>query len=372
MVEQKKGNALHKPATGPPPEQREIAVLIEHSSPSLRYVGWSNKGNCGDDAILAGNRLIWRDPRAMGNAGGFQIDATGKEVKRVAGVLLGGGTIIGRTDWLERVTAVLAATPSVPKFAFGVGVVRPLKPGGSRDWTTNSEALKRWVDLLRGFDGVSVRGPGSVQTLADFGLNTTASGDPALLLSSLSGPVLDVRNGRKVLISPGYIESDFYSSQYSPMQGQLEQLVKDLQSESFSITLVAMTKAELHYLKKYKQIFESQVSIHHATGPRVLFGLVKRSCFVISARLHLAVAACASGVPFIGLTHDAKMLDFLEFIDDTTLGVSPNANIRDAFRDAWDRYEEIVENVRTATLRCEQLLINDVRSAREILGAEGR
>ena len=151
----------------------------------LAYIGWSGRGNLGDDAIFdaiasrlrpAAVREVPLYPAELArlalHGGAFRF--------RHAHPILGGGTVIGRSNWRVHVRTALALARARPAVMIGAGVEDPAF-SGTHSFGSPHE-LARWRGLLERFDRVTVRGPRSQALLADAGIVSDVVGDPALLL----------------------------------------------------------------------------------------------------------------------------------------------------------------------------------------------
>lgn len=147
------------------------------------YIGWSGRGNLGDDAIqdaLEGAQPgseflpVPLEPRDLLRLRPRQLARL-----RRATPLLGGGTAIGRKNWRVHVHTALALARGRPALMIGAGVEDPGFVG--RHSFSGAGELEKWPGVLDHFARVTVRGPRSAELLADVGVAATVVGDPALL-----------------------------------------------------------------------------------------------------------------------------------------------------------------------------------------------
>ncbi len=102
---------------------------------------------------------------------------------------MGGGTLVGVRYFRMLTKLGLAVTRNNGKYAIGVGVQDPGYTG--RGSGSQNDELTKWKPILADFDSVSVRGPRSVELLADIGVTAQVTGDPALILPRPEVPVED-------------------------------------------------------------------------------------------------------------------------------------------------------------------------------------
>jgi len=151
----------------------------------VAYLGWHGRQNLGDDAIYDAVRRQLPGVRFVDlphfTRERIRLAAQGSTFRlRHSPLVVGGGTVVGRSNWRRLVGQGMAVTKNGGAFAIGVGVEDPVF-GGFRSRSENGE-LSRWPRVLSQFDSVSVRGPRSAELLSDVGVSVEVCGDPALLL----------------------------------------------------------------------------------------------------------------------------------------------------------------------------------------------
>ncbi len=161
------------------------AGLLHGSDPPIGYMGFAARGNLGDDAIM------WAHARALAPArlGMLPLESetavytafrSARRRELFSGVLLGGGTVVGREPWRRRIERALRVT-SGPLVVTGAGVEDPDFEG--RRTYTDADELGRWAELLEGAAHVTVRGPRSAELLRRVGIEAAVVSDPALMLA---------------------------------------------------------------------------------------------------------------------------------------------------------------------------------------------
>src|SRR4051794_4044951 len=152
---------------GLPLNIRRSAGLVTADAPPVAYLGFAGRGNAGDDAIMLAHIRSLPDIRLAPLPLEWErqtLDLMGQLRKRPlhAGILVGGGTLVGRRQWRERLEYALHAAAGPVAFT-GVGVEEPAFEGTSRH--TDEEELLRWGDLLSAAAHLTVRGPRSADLL---------------------------------------------------------------------------------------------------------------------------------------------------------------------------------------------------------------
>jgi len=135
--------------------------------------------------------LARRRPGHLGEQA--RLEACRRELSGVYtnALVVGGGTLIGHADVREAIARRLEADPAVPLFMLGSGVEDPLFHEDDR--ANVLEELDRWVEILRRFERLTVRGERSRELLGELGLGADAVGDPVLLVAEDRGAVADPR-----------------------------------------------------------------------------------------------------------------------------------------------------------------------------------
>ncbi|WP_159417571.1 polysaccharide pyruvyl transferase family protein [Rhodococcus rhodochrous] len=279
--------------------------MMNRRPPEVAYLGWTGRGNLGDEAIYLAHRRS-----GLGSMAPYPADRFARLVRpsaKTKAVLLGGGTLVGRHDWLPRVDRITGTFPDALKFATGVGVEDPSFTG--RRVYTSDEHMRAWSTRLQGFDSVSVRGPLSAAILEKYDVETRVVGDPALLLNvPISRPVPQ-REKHVVGINVAQVE-DSWGGSMSRYVVELGYFVERLRALGVSSRLLSMTAGDQmlaeHFVREHPhvELFNYRNSVDETVRA------ISECNVVVGPRLHLCILAAAAGVPFISVMYKPKCLDF--------------------------------------------------------------
>jgi polysaccharide pyruvyl transferase WcaK-like protein len=256
---------------------------------TIDYIGWSGHGNLGDDACLAAIRAL------LNRRGPVEVRPTTDTTSPV--VVLGGGTLLFGTAFLEPAEAALRRGAKLFVFGSGVDLSLPVDRWGDRK--------SRWSRVLGAARLIGVRGPLSLEAVQQLGArDTRVIGDPAL---SLPGPRVPTgsRDEKLVLVSAG---SDFpLPGGEARLMEQLGRLVKELRAAGYRVEYLAMRGGDVEKARPLLECFKLPV-----VPPRIpaVLAAIRRSRFVVATRLHAAVLAAGCGVPPLMLAYQPKHDDF--------------------------------------------------------------
>ena len=269
----------------------------------LAYVGWNGRGNTGDDAIYdavseAVAPVATVDPFPV-----FTRDlARAWRGWRDAHLLLGGGTLVGRSVW--RQTLRYKASPLVkqqPWFMLGAGVEDPSFQG-RHSYSGGGRELRRWPSLLGRFHRVTVRGPRSQELLADVGVASEVVGDPALLLEGAGG---SPAAAGVVGVTLGY-GSDLWGHDHERVEAAVLGCVRRLRYRGWRVRLIAMNRDDAEFHGR----LASGVPVETAATPEAYVRAAGECDVMVAERLHAMVLSAAAGTPFVGLEYQPKCADF--------------------------------------------------------------
>jgi glycosyltransferase involved in cell wall biosynthesis len=272
------------PKWRPPP-----GAWVQPDPPRVHYVGWTWQSNLGDDAMLAAAKqlLRWGDVA---------------EHERAELLLLGGGTLINRSDYLEQL--IRRDSPRAERAVFGTGVADP------RYWGL-VEPVEGWVRFLQSCCYVGLRGPGSLQTVRGWGYTGEAEvlGDPALSLT----PSPDIgRDSDRVVVSPAWTGGELWGKDDRPVLSALAEAVRSMAADGREVVMMSCHPAddrhifemmraaglpELDYVAGYDDVAAS-------------IDLLASAGLVVSERLHGSVLAAAAATPFVAIEYRPKVRDF--------------------------------------------------------------
>jgi polysaccharide pyruvyl transferase WcaK-like protein len=284
--------------------------------PGIAYIGWIGHKNLGDEAIyealqgqLPGRRFesvpLW--PREL-------LDASrSRRVRalRRSTLLLGGGTVLGRSYWRYHLWTALALVPTRPAFMIGAGVEDPAFKGvGSPG---NSRELRRWPAIFRRFHAVTVRGYRSQALLADQGIDSRVVGDPGLLLTA--APDSEVSPGL-IGVNLGFGD-DLFGHDHGAVVTEAAAMCRKLLAAGRQVRFLVANPADMPPLGHCLSLIgdHAGVEVIDCSAPTTYMRAVAECEVVVAERLHAAVLACAAHVPTISLAYQPKCFDFMSSVD---------------------------------------------------------
>lgn len=229
---------------------------------------------------------------------------------KFAGVVVGGGTIIGHIrerDFFESLVKL-----QKPVFVHGTGVHKNI-PG--RD---------AWRSILGGTIYGGVRGPMSANNLTQIVPNVPIVGDAALgffdekqFLAYTANPTRE----KKVLINLG-THTDYEGQ--TQVRDELKKFVKNLIQANYKVNFLAFhqrdTEISRQLIRDYPEIgfIDPPETFDQA---RLIF---QQHSFAVGERLHFIVMASMAGCPFLSINYGKKHEDFLSSINLSKVGFMPS------------------------------------------------
>lgn len=281
----------------------------------VAYLGWSGRGNIGDDAIYFALRTalpgacfenVPLDPAEILTS----VASTRALRLRRARPVIGGGTVIGRRSWRVHLKTALAVARSRPAGMLGCGVEDPVFSG--RASGSGNGELAHWRDLLRDFDEVTVRGPRSAELLAGMGVEATVVGDPALMLNP---PATEPQDGM-VGVNVGFGD-DLWGHDPRLVEESVAGAVASLAKSGYRFRFLVANAADLDGTLRCLGSAGLPSGQGELVFPTSVAGFMEAvaGCEVMTGqRLHSVILASACGVPATMLEYQPKCLDFMRSI----------------------------------------------------------
>jgi hypothetical protein len=342
-----------------------VTDVVDHF---VSYLGWHGRGNFGDDAIydvvqskLAGAMLM--DLPHLPRERIRSLAPSFSSRLRSSTLVMGGGTVVGRSNWRRLVERALTRTSGRPGYAIGIGVEDP-GFSGFRSYSEKDE-LTKWAPLLSRFRTVSVRGPRSAELLADIGLDVAVSGDPALML-----PRPDVKPTDGLIgVNLGFGD-DLWGHDPKRLASDVASAVAQLGSQGYRFVGILMNPDD----RQWTELALSRVTadIVLPTNANAAASELARCSLVIVSRLHAGILAALSETPVISLEYQPKCRDFALSIgaerslirtDQLTAGA-----VIDKALDALENIEDIRMRTRSAVSVLQQMLESEYADARTQMG----
>lgn len=287
-----------------------LLQVTTSTKPIVAYAGYAGYGNLGDEAILESYRLVFP------GCDFFCVPRESERILRIANVLrrsppisavmLGGGTLVGRLRWRNRLERLFSTLPPRPTFMLGVGVEDP--EFESADQLTSQAELEKWIPILARFDGVTVRGPRSKEILEGLGVRCDVVGDPALLLGDARPqgpdplPILGINVGS---VEPTWGRDPFHVLEI------VAEYARYMNDRGWRITLLPFSPGDLSTTERLASLISRAVTIHpNLSDLASVLDVLRRCRIFVGQRLHSVVLASAMFVPYIALEYRPKVLDF--------------------------------------------------------------
>ncbi len=347
------------------------------------YQGWLGHQNLGDEALFEAcvrnlPRLRWKSmpfddppPRRITSSTARNVwTRCAARLVRDQRAMLGGGTIINRTEhWLDQYR-MLRRTSRRPVPLFAPGVADPAFWSGVPGW---NDTRAGWHRELAGLPEIGVRGPQSKRLLDEAGFrNVIAVGDP--VISFHRGRVESPPPGRRtVAVNAGVATGLMWGSEARAIAA-LGAAVQRLTRGGFRVRLFPMWRrdeAACGDVARAAGLPDDSVD-PLVLDPDAFLRYLDGFDVVVSFKLHAAVLAAAAGVPFVAIEYQPKVRDFTESIgwsdltfrsdalqaSDIERAVCTIAGDLSAYRDRLRvRVEELAESFRSYARRIEDLLL---------------
>jgi hypothetical protein len=306
--------ALHD--SGLPQNVRRAIGLVTGPVPPIGYLGFAGRGNAGDDAILlAHKRSLHGVPLAMlpleWDRQALSLLGRVKNRPLNAGVLVGGGTLIGRYPWRRRLERALQVGTG-PLAYTGVGVEDPSFVGARRH--TDEDELLRWADVLNSAAHLTVRGPRSAELLHNIGIEAPVVSDPALLLGPEEPDDSVVRP--KLLGINLADPEDQYAATGSRVFDESVSALRTLQASGWTVRLLPFDRKDLVVARRARRTLGDRTEImSRFLDVDALRRSIAECDVLVGQRLHSVVLAAAVGVPAVAIDYRPKCRDFQLSID---------------------------------------------------------
>jgi polysaccharide pyruvyl transferase WcaK-like protein len=297
---------------------RTLGVTRSGATPThFGYIGWTGHGNLGDDAIAEAIRVALA-PARLSDVPLYPHDLA-QRLKghdrfglRRAHPLLGGGTVIGRTNWRVHVRTALLLAWARPAVMIGAGVEDPAF-SGTHSFSSPQE-LGRWRRVLGHFDRVTVRGPRSRDLLGDVGIEAEVVGDPALLLRPTRA--VDAED-RTLGVALGFGD-DLWGHSQDDVIDAIGSAIRALVGRGWRVRFFIVNpedRADAMACARRAGLDPEKAELLTTSRSAEFMDQVSRCTVVVGERLHAVVLAAAAGVPAVMVEYQPKCRDFMASID---------------------------------------------------------
>ena len=212
-------------------------------------------------------------------------------------IVVGGGTLIGRSGYRERLSALDRVYPEAPLWVLGPGVE---DPRFESDRTDDAE-MRAWSEHLARVSSGWVRGSRSRELLRSYGVDLPAAGDAAFALLGQRPPTTPRSDTTAAVSLIGHDEA-WGSVSASTVRSIVSDVLADRGYVVTPIVSAAEDAVDDHAWKR----LESGPSRVERT-----LRTLEDTDLVIGGRLHVALAAAALGRPTVAIEYRPKFADAL-------------------------------------------------------------
>lgn len=299
-----------------------VSELLPKGKKIFAYYGYLGDNNFGDELVFESAKKLFHPHVLLPVRKRMPVHLRAYSKifsSQIAGIVIGGGTLIGPLFWDGDFFEALA-TEGKPVYVHGTGV----KKKGVYN--------EGWKKIFAGNIFGGVRGPLSKAHLDEISINMKVVGDAALNMFDSSNSKKN-RNEKNVLINLG-THLGYIGEEAS--RGELEKFIKTLIQSNFNVKFLPFHRIDVQLgsqLKnKYPQITLLNIpnkycdALHH----------FQNAVFAIGERLHFTVMALLAECPFLSINYARKHEDFLESMNLSQAGIMPATISYDAITSAFE------------------------------------
>jgi hypothetical protein len=300
---------------------RESGKLLRPLGERCGYLGFTQGRNLGDDACRdAASELMAPFTLVDWNKARIVLPKKLSVQERCSGLMLGGGTLIGRYQWLDELKNMQCRLGG-NMFSIGVGVEDP----DSGDWhLTSQRELERWVPTLLDMDYLSVRGERSAEILRGLGVGAIVSGDIALGLHPRPAEPRERILGICMASPTDGMWGGTVESALDTVVGLSRRLIR----EGWMIHLYLIyRRADGAITRELMRRIDNADSVRaiSPTSTDDYLNHVGEATVFIGMRLHSVVLASVAAVPSVALAYRPKCEEFMESIGRSKWSVRTSA-----------------------------------------------
>lgn len=290
----------------------ELAEYALQGRTSFYYVGWVGYSNFGDEVLLDAvrERLAPLKLACVRAPAHPKALVAYLEKKAHAGIVLGGGTLIGppnsaRRHFFENFEFRARAYGNSLVFGSGVAVREPSR---MLPW------LEKWKPLLKQCKFIGVRGPESQEALRLIGVDAEVIGDPAMGFVQPAGfwqPV-DRRLGVNYGVLPEYLPA----SAQADLDQHLSDFIRRRREEGWDIDFFCIWPGDRKAVERLADSagIRKPIIHHHYWDASRYLQAVRRSQVFVGLKLHSVVLAMCAGVPSVSLEYLPKCRDYMKSV----------------------------------------------------------
>ncbi len=309
-------------------DSRTIFDLLRYHA--VAYVGWLGHDNMGDTGMYLAHGRSFPTYHFVTDLPSAAVLRRLTRLKRrplLLAAVLGGGTLIGWPNYRRTLQDLLSVDDALPLCMLGTGVEDPsfaphnpllsrvlvgafAEDQGSPE---NDEApliaeLHRWRPVLERMDAVCVRGPRSQAVLAEVGIASEITGDPALLLADdkpapkFTEQLLGINIG---------VARAIWGGRPDILLSRIVDVCRIMRDQGWRLRFVPLWPLDLPYIQDAARQIGSGVEIFQTFRSIEALHTAIRDCHVfVGQKLHSVVFASNVYVPSVMLEYQPKCADF--------------------------------------------------------------
>lgn len=302
-----------------------VSELLPNGNKIFAYYGYLGDKNFGDELVFESAKKLFHPHVLLPVRKRMPVHLRAYSKifsSQIAGVVIGGGTLIGPLFWDGDFFEALVAEGK-PVYVHGTGA--------KKKGTYN----KGWEKIFGGNVFGGVRGPLSQGHLEEISINMKVVGDAALNMFECSNSNKK-RDEKNVLINLGTHLS--YIGEEASRE-ELEKFVKTLIQSNFNVQFLPFHTIDvqlgLQLKRKYPQITLLNIpnkycdALHH----------FQNAVFAVGERLHFTVMALLAECPFLSVNYARKHEDFLASMNLSQTGITPATISYDAIFSAFENQQ---------------------------------
>ncbi|MBG9377071.1 polysaccharide pyruvyl transferase family protein [Panacibacter sp. DH6] len=243
--------------------------------------------------------------------------------RKIAGLVIGGGTLIGPL-WEREFFESLVAN-SIPVYMHGTGVHEKIA------------CADGWKNILKGKVYGGVRGPLSINNIQPVFNKAKIAGDAAFGIFD-TGAVTNKQPGsKKILINIG--THQVYNGQ-DKSRIYFEQFIGHLLNNGYEIHFLPLHSIDVKAGNELIQKFPAIQMLHIPAKFAEAVNIFRDYTFATGERLHFIVMAMLTGTPFISVNYAKKHEDLLESVLLSKAGLHPQHVSLEKMVEAFDNREQ--------------------------------
>ncbi|WP_263359740.1 polysaccharide pyruvyl transferase family protein [Acidicapsa ligni] len=292
------------------------------------YYGFLGDRNFGDELVFDAARHLFSPDLVVPVRRRMPLHValfTRLNKKRFAGIIVGGGTLVGPSLYNKDFFQELIDLGN-PIFMHGTGIQK--MPVWNQGWKL---FLKRKI-----FGGV--RGPMSVQNMSGFKDDIKIVGDAAFALFNPASTGIKDPESKTVLINLG-AHDDF--EKIGEARKAFEAFVAQMIQLGANVEFFPCHDIDIELGLQLKQRYPSITMLKVPKNFEEAKAHFQRATFAVGERLHFVVMSVLSGCPFLSINYAKKHEDMLLSVGLSSSGLAPKDLTLEKIRTAFDQRDKI-------------------------------